>query len=57
MRIGRYRTRFGQATVEYLLTTMILVTIFAALYGFLHGQVKDMFIVAGTRILISYPIN
>ncbi len=47
-------SRKGQAAVEDLLTTMILVTIFSALYGFLHGQVKIMFIAAGTMILKSY---
>lgn len=44
----------GQAAVEYLLTTVTLVTIFAALYGFLQGQLKRLFIIAGVKILRTY---
>lgn len=44
----------GQTAVEYLLTTMLLVTVFAGLYGFLQGQLKRLFILAGTKILTTY---
>ncbi len=44
----------GQATVEYLLTTMVLVTVFAAMYGWLHGQLRRLFVIAGTKILRAY---
>jgi hypothetical protein len=45
------RRRAGQATVEYLLTTMVLVTIFGAMYGFMQGQLKHLFKQAGLAIL------
>lgn len=44
----------GQAAVEYLLTTMLLVTFFVGLYGFLHPAVRKMFITGGTKILMTY---
>jgi hypothetical protein len=44
----------GQTTVEYLLTTMTLVTVFAGLYGFLQGQLRKLFIAAGNKILTAY---
>lgn len=40
--------------MEYLLTTLTLVTIFAAMYGFLNGQLKKLFQQAGMAILTSY---
>jgi hypothetical protein len=46
--------RRGQAAVEYLLTTMVLVTCFAGMYGFMQGQLKKLFIAAGTKILGTY---
>ena len=46
--------RQGQSTVEYLLTTMAMVTFFAGMYAFLQGQVKKLFILAGVKILSSY---
>jgi hypothetical protein len=46
--------RRGQTAVEYLLTTVMLVSIFAGLYGFLQGQLKQLFILAGTKILTTY---
>ncbi len=53
-RLGRLKSRMGQATVEYMLTTMLLVTIFSAMYGFLHKQVTVLFKAAGIKILMSY---
>ncbi|MBI5623115.1 MAG: hypothetical protein HY924_04985 [Elusimicrobia bacterium] len=46
--------RRGQSAVEYLLTTLMLVTFFVGLYGFLHQQVRKMFILGGTKILMMY---
>ena len=46
--------RRGQAVIEYLLTTVALVTVFAGMYGFLQGQVRRLFLLAGTKILTSY---
>jgi hypothetical protein len=41
----------GQTVVEYLLTTLTLVTVFAGMYGFLQGQLKILFTAAGMTIL------
>jgi Flp pilus assembly pilin Flp len=41
----------GQTVVEYLLTTLTLVTVFAGMYGFLQGQLKTLFKLAGMLIL------
>jgi len=46
--------RRAKRPVEYLLTTLTLVTIFAGMYGFLHGALRKLFISAGVRILTSY---
>jgi Flp pilus assembly pilin Flp len=58
MKIGYRRmirgTR-GQTTVEYLLTTVALVTVFAGMYGFLQGQLRTLFRIAGVKILSTYP--
>ncbi len=48
------RRRRGQTTVEYLLTTLTLVIVFSAMYGFLQGQLKKLYQAAGVRILTSY---
>jgi hypothetical protein len=44
----------GQTVVEYLLTTVTLVTVFAGMYGFLQGQLKILFKLAGVKILTPY---
>lgn len=44
----------GQTVVEYLLTTLTLVTLFAGMYGFLQGQLKTLFRIAGIKILTPY---
>ena len=49
-----WRSEAGQSAVEYLLTTVTLVTVFASMYGFLQGQLKQLFIQAGMKILTSY---
>ncbi|MBI4371285.1 MAG: hypothetical protein HY552_03190 [Elusimicrobia bacterium] len=46
--------RRGQTVVEYLLTTLTLVTVFAGLYGFLQGQLRGLFRAAGIKILTAY---
>ncbi len=46
--------RKGQTAVEYLLTTLTLVTVFAGMYGFLQGQLKGLFKIAGVKILTPY---
>ena len=51
---NKSRGESGQAAIEYLLTTLTLVTIFAGMYGFLHGALRTLFIRAGVRILTSY---
>ena len=56
-RPGRHqevRCRSGQAAVEYILTTLVLVTCFAAMYGFIQGQLKVLFVLAGRKILTTY---
>lgn len=51
---GRLRKASGQTVVEYLMTTLALVTVFASLYGFMQGQLRKLFIKAGMAILTSY---
>lgn len=48
------RGKKGQTAVEYLLTTVTLVTVFAGMYGFLQGQLKILFKIAGIKILTPY---
>lgn len=48
------RGKSGQTAVEYLLTTLTLVTVFAGMYGFLQGQLRGIFRVAGIKILTPY---
>jgi hypothetical protein len=50
----KVRYRSGQAAVEYMLTTLILVTCFAALYGFIQTETKQLFVLAGQKILTTY---
>jgi len=44
----------GQTAVEYLLTTLTLVTVFVGMYGFLRGQLTTLFKAAGMLILKPY---
>lgn len=44
----------GQTAVEYILTTMALVTAFASMYAFIQGQEKILFRRAAIVILRSY---
>jgi Flp pilus assembly pilin Flp len=54
MRRSPARAARGQTAVEYLLTTVTLVMVFASMYGFLQGQVKKLYQAAGVKILTSY---
>ena len=36
------------------MTTVLLVTVFAGLYGFLQGQLRGLFRIAGIKILTPY---
>lgn len=40
--------------MEYILTTVTLVVAFAGMYGFLQGQLKTLFTLAGKKILTPY---
>ena len=44
----------GQALIEYLLMTLMLLFIFTTLYRMLSGQMKRLFTNAGVAILTSY---
>lgn len=48
------RGRRGQALIEYLLMTLMLLFIFTTLYRMLSGQMKRLFTSAGVAILTSY---
>ena len=48
------RRKAGQTAVEYLLTTLTLVTVFAGMYGYLQTSTKKLFTAAGVKILTSY---
>ena len=47
----------GQTAVEYLLTTLTLVVVFAGMFGFLQGQLKVLFTKAGIVILTPYYLH
>jgi len=40
--------------VEYLLTTLFLVTCFAGMYGFMQQQLTTLFVSGGKLILTTY---
>jgi hypothetical protein len=50
----RRENQAGQSAVEYLLTTVVLVTVFASMYGFMQGQLRTLFRLAAIKILKSY---
>jgi hypothetical protein len=41
----------GQTVVEYLLTTLLLVTVFTGMFGVLQSSLKRLFVAGGTVIL------
>ena len=47
----------GQALIEYLLMTMMLLFVFTSLYRVLSGQMKSLFTNAGVAILTAYYDN
>lgn len=49
------RGKSGQTAVEYLLTTVALTMVFAGMFGFLQGQLRRLFTIAGVKILSTYP--
>ena len=52
--VSRRKDSRGQTAVEYILTTMALVTAFAGMYAFMQGQEKILFRRAAIVILRSY---
>lgn len=40
--------------MEYLLTTLVLVTAFVGMYGYLQGALRKLFQAAGLKILAPY---
>lgn len=48
------RARRGQALIEYLLMTVMLLFLFTGLYRVLQGRLKELFAKAGTAILRAY---
>ncbi len=56
VRSERYalRQHRGQTVIEYLLTTLALVTFCAGMYGFMQARLKELFTKAGIKILMSY---
>ena len=44
----------GQALIEYMLMTLMLLFIFTTLYRMLQGQMKNLFTHAGIAILSTY---
>ena len=46
--------RSGQTAVEYLLTTVTLVTVFASMYGLMQQSLRKLFQQAAIVILRSY---
>ena len=52
--IGLVRGSKGQALIEYLLMTVMLLFIFTTLYRMLQGQMKNLFTHAGIAILSTY---
>lgn len=53
MRGSLWRSK-GQATVEYLLTTLAVLVLFSSMYGFTQGQLKKLFTAAARVILRAY---
>jgi len=48
------RASRGQALVEYMLMTLMLLFLFTGLYRVLQGQLKTLFARAGMAILKAY---
>jgi Flp pilus assembly pilin Flp len=52
---GILRGSDGQTVVEYLLTTVLLVTIFTGMFGVLQSSLKKLFLAGGMVILTPRP--
>jgi hypothetical protein len=50
----RFLSRTGQTTIEYLLTTMMILVLFTTMYRFLQGQTRKLFTAASQMILRAY---
>jgi len=48
------RKNRGQALIEYLMMTLMLLFLFTGLYRVLQGQLKTLFTKAGVAILTAY---
>jgi hypothetical protein len=44
----------GQTTIEYLLTTLMILVLFTTMYRFLQGQTRKLFSAAAHAILAPY---
>lgn len=53
-KIARRLGTRGQALIEYLLMTLMLLFLFTGLYRVLQGQLKLLFSRAGRAILLAY---
>ena len=53
-RMVRRRSPSGQALVEYLLMTLMLLFVFTGLYRVLQSQLRTTFQKAGRAILFAY---
>jgi len=51
---GKGLNRRGQALIEYLLMTVMLLALFTGLYRVLQGQLRFLFQKAGKAILYAY---
>ena len=51
---GGRRSRRGQALVEYMLMTVMLLALFTGMYRLLQGELKGLFTQAGKVILNAY---
>ena len=51
---GKARGSRGQALIEYLLMTVMLLALFTGLYRVLQGQLRFLFQKAGKAILYAY---
>jgi len=51
--LGKLASR-GQTTIEYLLSTMMILALFTGMYGFLQVQTRRLFAAAARMILRAY---
>ena len=51
---GKRRSARGQTTIEYLMTTMMILVLFTTMYRFLQGQTRKLFSAAASAILTPY---